>query len=109
MGPIAAPQQHWKHVKRDVNGESAILYIDFTTILRRASQPSAKAQDFLLVAAVVYALDKVLLRKPTDDRWTRSFEVEILVKESEHWTRLATMREAHPWYRRPLQKNLLTP
>ena len=62
------------------------LYFDFSSLLRAVPQPSETALDFLLVAATVYALDKLLPRSEAKDGWKRSFEVEIPVRNAKRWT-----------------------
>lgn len=43
------------------------LYFDFSTLLRAVPHPSETALDFLLVAATVYALDKLIPRTDSQD------------------------------------------
>lgn len=62
------------------------LYFDFSTLLRAVPQPSETALDFLLVAATVYALDKLIPRTDSQDGWQRSFEVEVPVRNATRWT-----------------------
>src|SRR5438132_6464010 len=66
------------------------LYVDFTTLFRRIRQPSEAALDFLLVASVVYALDKLVSRSSAIDLWSRSFEVAVPVREPRKWNRLTS-------------------
>lgn len=61
------------------------LYFDFSSLLRAVPQPSENALDFLLVAATVYALDKLVPRSEAMDGWQRSFEVEIPVRKAKRW------------------------
>jgi hypothetical protein len=51
--------------------------------------PSRIAADFLLVAAVTYALDKLILRSSAPDGWTRMLTVEIPVSAPSMWTAVA--------------------
>jgi hypothetical protein len=62
------------------------LYFDFSSLLRAVPQPSEAALDFLLVAATVYTLDKLVSRSDSKDGWQRSFEVEIPVRNAKRWT-----------------------
>src|SRR5690349_14990167 len=62
------------------------LYFDFSTLLRAVRQPSETALDFLLVAASVYALDKLVSRSEASDGWQRSFEVTIPVRNATRWS-----------------------
>ncbi len=61
------------------------LYFDFSSLLRAVPQPSETALDFLLVAATVYTLDKLVTRSDSKDGWQRSFEVEIPVRNANRW------------------------
>lgn len=62
------------------------LYFDFSTLLRAVPHPSETALDFLLVAATVYALDKLIPRTDSQDGWQRSFEIEVPVRNATRWT-----------------------
>lgn len=62
------------------------LYFDFSKLLRAVPHPSETALDFLLVAATVYALDKLIPRTDSQDGWRRSFEVEVPVRNATRWT-----------------------
>jgi hypothetical protein len=46
---------------------------------------SPTAQDFLLIAATVYAVDKCVPRESGPDSWTREFAVSIPVLEQSAW------------------------
>lgn len=48
--------------------------------------PSRNAADFLLIAATVYSLDKIVLRSEAFNAWTRDFHVTIPVSEPLLWT-----------------------
>lgn len=61
------------------------LYFDFSSLVRAVPQPSETALDFLLVAATVYCLDKLVPRSETRDGWQRTFEVTIPVRNAKHW------------------------
>lgn len=69
------------------------LYFDFSSLLRAVPQPSEAALDFLLVAATVYALDKLVPRSDARDGWQRSFEVTIPVRNAKRW--MANSTTAH--------------
>jgi hypothetical protein len=47
---------------------------------------SAHAADFLLLASVIYGIDKIVSRDLATDNWTRDFEVQIPVSAPESWT-----------------------
>lgn len=65
--------------------ELSDLYFDFSSLLRAIPQPSETALDFLLVAATVYTLDKLVSRNESRDGWQRSFEVDIPVRNASRW------------------------
>jgi hypothetical protein len=62
------------------------LYFDFSSLVRAVRQPSETALDFLLVAATVYAIDKLVSRSEASDGWQRSFEVTIPVRNATRWS-----------------------
>ena len=72
----------------DDAGNKTNLYFDFTTLLRSVRDPSVTAQDFLLVATTVYALDKLVPRSKARDQWSRSFEVTIPVEDPAAWKKV---------------------
>lgn len=61
------------------------LYIDFSTLLKSVRQPSETTLDFLLTAATIYSLDKLISRSDSRDGWQRTFEVTIPVKDASKW------------------------
>lgn len=67
------------------DGLKSALYLDFTELLQRVRIPPDNAQDFLLVAATIYALDKLISRSKALDYWTRDFDVTIPVIDPEMW------------------------
>ena len=70
-------------------GSLAALDVQSTAFgLRRL--PSRVASDFLLVAAVVYALDKLVLRSEAANAWTRTFSVTIPVSDASLWASAST-------------------
>jgi 7-cyano-7-deazaguanine synthase in queuosine biosynthesis len=74
----------------DADGNSlATLDVQATAFgLRRL--PSRIASDFLLIAAVVYALDKLVLRSEASNAWTRSFSVTIPMSDASLWSTAST-------------------
>lgn len=78
----------------DSKGNSSELYCDFTTLLRSVREPSEDTQDFLLVAAAVYSLDKIVPRSQTNDGWSRTFEVTIPVAEPAMWNGISKIVNA---------------
>jgi 7-cyano-7-deazaguanine synthase in queuosine biosynthesis len=70
----------------DANGYSlATLDVQATAFgLRRL--PTRVASDFLLIAATVYSLDKLVLRSEASNAWTRVFSVTLPVSDASLWT-----------------------
>lgn len=62
------------------------LRIDFATLRRLGPLPSDVVFDFLLLAAIVYALDRRIRRASADDAWTRHFTVLVPVADPALWT-----------------------
>ena len=62
------------------------LDLNLTPLLNRSTVVPKRAMDFLFVASVIYAVDKMVSRKAhADDHWTRDLSVEIPVAEPEEW------------------------
>jgi 7-cyano-7-deazaguanine synthase in queuosine biosynthesis len=60
------------------------LDIEFSKLAALRNR-NPKAMDLLLVAATVYALDKLITRKSAPDCWTREFAVSIPVSDEKLW------------------------
>ncbi|MFO0922407.1 MAG: Qat anti-phage system QueC-like protein QatC [Pirellulales bacterium] len=73
----------------DRNTKLSALYFDFTALLKSVRNPTERSLDFLLVAATVYALDKLVARSQSHDGWTRTFEVSIPVADPRKWKEAA--------------------
>lgn len=69
-----------KPVLVDVNGAS---------LLKVSRVVPDVAQDFLCIAACIYAADKALARSATEDKWTRDIAIEIPVEHVGVWSRAA--------------------
>ena len=68
------------------------LDLDITTLLRCSRQVDELSFDFLFVASVIYAIDKVVPRSEegdAEDRWTRELGVTIPVAAPAKWRRVA--------------------
>lgn len=52
------------------------------------------AEDFFLIAATVYSLDKLVSRGETTDNWTRKIQITIPVSDPQRWVSVAD-RLAH--------------
>lgn len=83
-----APKECAKITLASQDGFASQLYIDFTTLLRRVRPPGETALDFLLVGAIVYALDKLVPRTLAGDYWSRCLAVTIPVREPDKWNAL---------------------
>lgn len=60
------------------------LDIEYKSLLHLRHAPD-EAHDFLLIASTVYALDKLVARRKSDDAWTRTFEVQMPVAVPGRW------------------------
>ena len=74
-------------VVRLVQGSGSVLGhldIEFSKLapLRNSNR---KALDFVLLAAAVYAVDKLVDRKTAGDNWTREFELTVPVSDPSAW------------------------
>lgn len=72
------------------NGSSLATLDVQSTAFGLKRLPSRVASDFLLVAAVVYALDKLVLRSSAANAWTRAFTVTIPVSDASIWLNVST-------------------
>lgn len=87
ISPTAITAHEGSTIKVFSDGtELSDLYFDFSSLLRAVPHPSETALDFLLVAATVYTLDKLVSRSDSKDGWQRSFEVDIPVKNANRWS-----------------------
>lgn len=67
-----------------------VLDVEFDAMLKRAPVVSTKALDFLIIAAVVYGIDKAVSREAhAGDHWTRKLNVTIPVSDQKTWRRVA--------------------
>ena len=53
--------------------------------LRDLRNQGSIALDFVVLASAVYALDKTIPRRTTEDGWTRAFSLSMPVSDSERW------------------------
>lgn len=83
-------KKQFAEVKLNTSDESYSLYFDSTPILKIFRKPSANtyALDFLFIASVIYAIDKLVSRKNKIDNWTRDLSVSIPVKHIVTWNRI---------------------
>lgn len=65
-----------------------VLDIDARTLHRSFGEPDPIALDFLLIASIVYIVDKGVRRYYTDDFWTREFSLSIPVSDPNVWSRV---------------------
>ena len=61
------------------------LDLDFSSILDWSRQPHTRSLDFLVICAVVYAVDKIVRRNAATDLWTRTLQVSIPLREPSPW------------------------
>lgn len=73
------------------SGFSANLHVNWSMLLRRLADPSDAALDFLVVAAAIYSLDKLVARSKAKDKWTREFTVTIPVASLSKWKKISTV------------------
>lgn len=94
ISPTAVTSHEGAEIKLLSDGKAlSDLYFDFSTLLRTVPQPSETALDFLLVAATVYSIDKLVSRSEATDGWQRSFEVAIPVRNAVRWTASSTIAD----------------
>ena len=75
----------------EVRGEdgSQLCRVDLQySKLEQLPRPSPQATDFLLIASAIYALDKLVLRDRSEDRWTREFSLAVPVSDVAIWNRV---------------------
>ena len=65
---------------------ASVLDIDFSTLHDRCQIPDPIILDFLLLASVVYSVDKLIPRKKSDDQWTRTLELSLPVSAPKKWS-----------------------
>ncbi len=75
---------------RTSTGLSSQLHIDLKSLQKGLPTPCPEAQDFLLLGAVVYTADKLVLRKKAADLWARDISVTLPVNSPEKWMGLAS-------------------
>ncbi len=74
------------------NGQTqpVVLDVNGASLLRISRTVPDLAQDFLCIAACVYAADKAIARKDQEDKWTRHIAIEIPVKHADSWSLVAS-------------------
>jgi hypothetical protein len=55
------------------------------SLLQDLQNQNPIALDFVVLASVVYALDKTILRQATEDGWSRSFSLLMPVSDPDRW------------------------
>jgi 7-cyano-7-deazaguanine synthase in queuosine biosynthesis len=63
-----------------------VLDLSFDLLHHAFGQSDPMALDFLLIASIVYVLDKAVPRSSERDSWTRAFTVRFPVSDPRHWT-----------------------
>ena len=61
------------------------LDIDFATLRNSCGVPSNVSLDFLFIASIVYAVDKLIPRRKAPDSWTRQLDVSLPVDNAQLW------------------------
>jgi len=62
---------------------------DYSILQPIRSASSSIALDFLFIAFVIYSIDKMVMRKSSSDKWTRSLQVNIPVSDANRWSQAA--------------------
>lgn len=62
-----------------------VIDVDGTSILKVCREIPPLGQDLLLIAAIVYAIDKAVDRELAEDRWTRDLNVVFPVQHPDTW------------------------
>lgn len=62
-----------------------VLDLDLDALFPEVAPPDLIALDLLLLAGIVYVLDKGIPRRGTEDAWTRAFSVEFPVSDPDRW------------------------
>ena len=65
---------------------ASVLDLEFSVLYDRCQIPEPIILDFLFLASVIYGVDKLVSRKETDDRWTRTLELSLPVSNHEKWS-----------------------
>jgi len=61
------------------------LDVDFSAIVNLSWNVNVLGLDFLVICACVYAVDKIVPRASSPDRWTRELDVSIPVRNLDTW------------------------
>ncbi len=69
---------------------SCRLKIDFSPLAQTGMATRPELLDLILLASIVYALDRRVLRSTADDNWTRSFSFTLPVEKPTVWKKIKT-------------------
>jgi 7-cyano-7-deazaguanine synthase in queuosine biosynthesis len=87
VDPKASTREHFPIVRIDDADGKTISNLDVqSTAFGFRRLPAKIAEDFLLIGAVIYALDKLVDRSSAADGWTRNLDVELPVSDPSAWT-----------------------
>jgi hypothetical protein len=75
----------WIELKFAGQNGPVVIDIDGTSILKACRDVPPMGQDLLLIAAIVYAIDKAVDRNSAYDHWTRDFKVTFPVQHPDKW------------------------
>lgn len=70
-----------------------VLDASFSILGQGLAQPDPVTEDLLLVASLVYLIDKAVPRRVAEDRWTRELTVRLPVSEPDLWAQAAPYLE----------------
>ncbi len=85
-GPNHKKESAVMSLEVDGHAKAAELDIHGSALLKVSRSVPDMAQDFLTIAACVYAADKAISRSDQEDRWTRNISIQIPVEHPTAWT-----------------------
>jgi hypothetical protein len=89
IDPKAATKEGFAVVSLHEEGGTRLCQLDLEfSKLSALTNPNPRALDFLLIAAAVYALDKLVVRETAGDAWTRGFELTLPVSDPAAWKKV---------------------
>lgn len=70
--------------------DSSTIKARFDRLVEIVGYPSQAAIDFLLFAAAIYVTDKIVQRRITPDRWTRTLKMTCPIEDKNLWSSAET-------------------
>ena len=91
IAPKADPKKESAKLALHFHGqtEDVLLDVNAASLLKVSRAVPDLAQDFLCIAACIYAADKAVARSGTEDKWTRDLSIEIPVEHEAVWKQVA--------------------